>query len=87
MSGLETLLPAHTRRRRSVVHFANRYKVLLSTAQYVLISLLATTFFYRELYQLQSFPQFTNQLNTLGTTVHPTVLIPADLQHQHIVTA
>eukprot|EP01047_Picozoa_sp_COSAG01_P050947 COSAG01_NODE_5200_length_4415_cov_3.887396_7_plen_436_part_00 len=42
---------------------------VLATAQYVVTSLVATTFFYRELYQLQNFPQFTNQLNTLGTTI------------------
>ena len=41
----------------------------LSTAQYICCSLVATTLFYRELYRLQSFPQFSNQLNTTGTVV------------------
>jgi hypothetical protein len=41
----------------------------LSTAQYVCCSLVSTTLFYRELYRLQNFPQFSNQINTTGTTV------------------
>ena len=53
----------------SVHRFIQKHTTLLATAQYVVTSLVATTFFYRELYQLQNFPQFTNQLNTLGTTI------------------
>ena len=43
--------------------------VCAASAQYVVCSLVATTLFYRELYRLQSYPQFSNQLNTAGTTV------------------
>lgn len=44
-------------------------KLGLSTAQYVVCALVSTTLFYRELYRLQSYPQFSNQLNSLGTVV------------------
>lgn len=50
------------RRRRGM-------RLLLATGQYVAISIVATTLFYRELYALQDYPQFSNMVNTVGTTI------------------
>jgi drug/metabolite transporter (DMT)-like permease len=44
-------------------------RLAISTLQYVCCSLVSTTLFYRELYRLQRYPQFSNQLNTSGTVV------------------
>jgi hypothetical protein len=71
---------SYSRRRRAATPppppsaASNGLRLALATVQYVCCSLVSTTLFYRELYRLQSFPQFSNQLNTTGTTVTMGVL-------------
>jgi hypothetical protein len=75
LSGSSAAAASYSRRRRAAppppaaCAASNGLRLALATGQYVCCSLVSTTLFYRELYRLQSFPQFSNQLNTAGTTV------------------
>ena len=51
-----------------------RRQMVLASAQYVVCNLISTTLFYRELYRLTDYPQFSNMLNTAGSVVTMGVL-------------